>query len=70
VVEARRQVRPPIQPSCEKGDIMLRDLRTWHAGMPNESEDYRIMLALGYQVSHSAPLGFAYNSVHSFPLED
>jgi len=28
---------------------MLRDLRTWHAGMPNESEDYRIMLALGYQ---------------------
>ncbi|PMD49528.1 phytanoyl-dioxygenase family protein [Hyaloscypha bicolor E] len=49
VVEARRQVRPPIQPSCEKGDIMLRDLRTWHAGMPNESEDYRIMLALGYQ---------------------
>ena len=50
VVEARRQVRPPIQPSCEKGDIMLRDLRTWHAGMPNESENYRIMLALGYQV--------------------
>lgn len=29
---------------------MLRDLRTWHAGMPNESEDYRIMLALGYKV--------------------
>jgi ectoine hydroxylase-related dioxygenase (phytanoyl-CoA dioxygenase family) len=56
VVEARRQVRPPIQPSCEKGDIMLRDLRTWHAGMPNESENYRIMLALGYQVSHFASL--------------
>lgn len=29
---------------------MLRDLRTWHAGMPNESDHYRIMLALGYQV--------------------
>jgi hypothetical protein len=29
---------------------MLRDLRTWHAGMPNESDNYRIMLALGYQV--------------------
>ncbi|KAH8671951.1 phytanoyl-dioxygenase family protein [Tricladium varicosporioides] len=47
--EARRKVRPPIQPICEKGDIMLRDLRTWHAGMPNESDQYRIMLALGYQ---------------------
>jgi len=28
---------------------MLRDLKTWHAGMPNESDDYRIMLAIGYQ---------------------
>ncbi|KAB8291530.1 hypothetical protein EYC80_006332 [Monilinia laxa] len=33
----------------KKGDVMLRDLRTWHAGMPNEGEDYRIMTALGYQ---------------------
>ncbi|KAG0647473.1 Kanamycin B dioxygenase [Hyphodiscus hymeniophilus] len=48
VLEARRKYRPPIQPICEKGDIMLRDLRTWHAGMPNESDDYRLMLALGY----------------------
>lgn len=29
---------------------MIRDLRTWHAGTPNNSPDYRIMLALGYQV--------------------
>lgn len=50
VVEERRKIRPPIQPTCEKGDIMLRDLRTWHAGMPNESDQYRIMIALGYQV--------------------
>ncbi|KAI9641433.1 hypothetical protein NHQ30_010240 [Ciborinia camelliae] len=49
VVDERRRVRPPIQPVCEKGDVMLRDLRTWHAGMPNEGEDYRIMIALGYQ---------------------
>ncbi|TVY46972.1 Kanamycin B dioxygenase [Lachnellula occidentalis] len=47
--EERRKVRPPIQPTCDKGDIMLRDLRSWHAGMPNESDEYRIMLALGYQ---------------------
>ncbi|RDW92383.1 hypothetical protein BP5796_01777 [Coleophoma crateriformis] len=49
VIEQRRAIRPPIQPICQKGDIMLRDLRTWHAGMPNESDQYRIMLALGYQ---------------------
>jgi ectoine hydroxylase-related dioxygenase (phytanoyl-CoA dioxygenase family) len=51
VREERRKIRPPIQPICDKGDIMLRDLRTWHAGMPNESDEYRIMLALGYQVN-------------------
>lgn len=51
VFEQRRAIRPPIQPVCQKGDIMLRDLRTWHAGMPNESDEYRIMIALGYQVS-------------------
>ncbi|TVY15089.1 Kanamycin B dioxygenase [Lachnellula arida] len=39
VREERRKVRPPVQPTCDKGDIMLRDLRTWHAGMPNESDD-------------------------------
>jgi len=49
VIEKRRVIRPPIQPLCEPGDIMLRDLRTWHAGTPNMSSDYRIMLALGYQ---------------------
>lgn len=50
VVEARRKVRAPVQPVCGPGDVMIRDLRTWHAGMPNESDEYRIMLALGYQV--------------------
>lgn len=66
IVEARRHIRPPVQPTCEKGDIMLRDLRTWHAGMPNESDDYRIMLALGYQVSLLDPLGLHRNRC-SFP---
>ncbi|KAI0469958.1 phytanoyl-dioxygenase family protein [Xylariaceae sp. FL0804] len=49
VVEERRKIRPPIQPEAEPGDFMLRDLRTWHAGMPNESDQYRTMLALGYK---------------------
>ena len=49
--QERAAVRPPIQPQCCKGDIMIRDLRTWHAGMPNLSGGHRIMLGLGYQVS-------------------
>lgn len=50
-LEQRIKVRPPIQPICHRGDVMIRDLRTWHAGMPNSSNAHRIMLALGYQVS-------------------
>jgi len=48
--EARRKVRPPIQPACGRGDVMIRDLRLWHAGMPNPSSAHRVMLALGYMV--------------------
>ncbi|KAG6360966.1 hypothetical protein INS49_012034 [Diaporthe citri] len=47
--EARRAMRPPVQPEVVRGDIMIRDLRTWHAGMPNHSDRHRIMLGLGYQ---------------------
>jgi ectoine hydroxylase-related dioxygenase (phytanoyl-CoA dioxygenase family) len=51
--EKRMMIRPPIQPTCFRGDIMIRDIRTWHAGMPNSSDAHRIMLGLGYQVSSS-----------------
>jgi hypothetical protein len=30
--EVAKKRTPPIRPICEKGDIRLRDLRTWHAG--------------------------------------
>ncbi|CAN8105438.1 unnamed protein product [Discula destructiva] len=46
---SRRAVRPPVQPEARRGDIMIRDLRTWHAGMPNDSDQHRVMLGLGYQ---------------------
>ncbi|KAA8645196.1 phytanoyl-CoA dioxygenase family protein [Aspergillus tanneri] len=47
LVEARRAVLPPVQPAIKQGDLVLRDLRLWHAGMPNKSETARIMLAFG-----------------------
>lgn len=58
VYEQRRSVRPPIQVVCEKGDVLIRDLRTWHAGMPNESVEDRIMVAIGYQVCRTLSFAF------------
>ena len=45
-LEQRRQVRPPSQPVVMKGSLVVRDLRLWHAGMPNFSSDVRVMLAM------------------------
>lgn len=42
----RRGVRGPSQPSVKKRSIVLRDLRLWHAGMPNMSDEVRVMLAM------------------------
>lgn len=46
VLAERRGVRGPSQPVVKKGSIMLRDLRLWHAGMPNLSDEVRVMLAM------------------------
>lgn len=42
----RRGVRGPSQPVVRKGSVILRDLRLWHAGMPNLSDEVRVMLAM------------------------
>ncbi|KAI5459301.1 hypothetical protein BGZ63DRAFT_415919 [Mariannaea sp. PMI_226] len=42
----RQTVSPPIQPVIKKGSLVVRDLRLWHAGMPNKSNDIRVMLAM------------------------
>lgn len=47
-LDERRKIRPPVYPSLRKGSIVLRDLRLWHAGMPNPTPDIRIMLAIVY----------------------
>lgn len=50
-LEERRSVSAPIQPESSPGDVVIRDIRLWHAGMPNNTDQNRIMLGLGYQVS-------------------
>jgi hypothetical protein len=44
-LEARRLHSPPVQITAKKGSMVIRDLRLWHAGMPNLTETPRIMLA-------------------------
>ncbi|KAK8054636.1 phytanoyl-CoA dioxygenase family protein [Apiospora phragmitis] len=42
--ERRRIGCPPIQPSLPKGALIIRDFRLWHAGMPNRTDEPRVML--------------------------
>jgi hypothetical protein len=46
LLSERASVCGPVQPIIDKGAIVIRDLRLWHAGMPNYSDDVRIMLAM------------------------
>ncbi len=49
LLEERRKISPPIQPTLKRGSIIFRDMRLWHAGMPNKSKDtVRVMLNLAY----------------------
>jgi ectoine hydroxylase-related dioxygenase (phytanoyl-CoA dioxygenase family) len=48
VFTERAGICPPFQPSIPKGSICIRDLRLWHAGMPNSTTVPRIMLGFLY----------------------
>ena len=42
----RAETCPPLQPTINKGALVVRDLRLWHAGMPNMTDKVRVMLAM------------------------
>ncbi|CCX05062.1 phytanoyl-CoA dioxygenase [Pyronema domesticum] len=46
LLEERRKIRGPIQPTIPAGSIVVRDLRLWHCGKPNSTVDIRVMLAM------------------------
>ncbi|TKA82018.1 hypothetical protein B0A55_01720 [Friedmanniomyces simplex] len=48
LIQDRAKKSAPSQPHIRKGSICFRDLRLWHAGMPNPSSRHRIMLAIDY----------------------
>ena len=49
-VEARRAQVPPVRANTRKGDILIRDIRLWHRGVPNPSTRFRHMIAMVHQV--------------------
>lgn len=46
VLEKRRAEAPPFQPAFRCGGVLIRDMRMWHAGMPNRTDKPRPMIAL------------------------
>lgn len=48
-LEARAALLPSIRMNLKVGSLLLRDLRCWHRGMPNQANYPRTMFALVYQ---------------------
>jgi ectoine hydroxylase-related dioxygenase (phytanoyl-CoA dioxygenase family) len=46
VLAKRAEERPCSQPVVKKGSMIIRDLRLWHAGKPNFTQQTRVMLAM------------------------
>lgn len=46
VLARRREIAPPIQPTIPLGGVLIRDIRLWHAGMPNRTDHPRPMIAM------------------------
>jgi ectoine hydroxylase-related dioxygenase (phytanoyl-CoA dioxygenase family) len=46
----RAATHPPLQPNVKAGSILIRDMRMWHAGMPNRTANPRPMLAMIHSV--------------------
>ncbi len=53
-LEERAARLPSIRTVLPLGSLVLRDLRTWHRGVPNLSDHSRTMLAIVYQRGWSA----------------
>ena len=48
---AQRKIAPGFQYSARAGSVVIRDIRMWHAGMPNPSDQPRPMIAMIHYVS-------------------
>ena len=71
-LEVRRAVQPPVQPNVKLGSVVLRDIRMWHAGMPNKTTEPRPMLAMIHFVSWwpTHPIKFPVGTEEIFVHQD
>jgi ectoine hydroxylase-related dioxygenase (phytanoyl-CoA dioxygenase family) len=46
----RREVAPPVRAVARKGSLVIRDMRMWHRGVPNQSSEIRHMIALIHNI--------------------
>ena len=51
--------RPSLRTEMPAGSIVLRDMRTWHRGMPNLTDSPRTMLSLVYYRKYYLPDGLS-----------
>jgi ectoine hydroxylase-related dioxygenase (phytanoyl-CoA dioxygenase family) len=47
-LEERAETMPSLRANMPAGSVVVRDMRMWHRGMPNTTDDLRIMLAPYY----------------------
>jgi ectoine hydroxylase-related dioxygenase (phytanoyl-CoA dioxygenase family) len=45
-LDEQRRRREPLQVEIKAGDMLIRDMRLWHRGMPNHTGEVRTMIAM------------------------
>jgi len=50
IAEERRKTTPPIRGNTKKGSVLIRDMRLWHRGVPNQSDQIRHMIAMVHNI--------------------
>ena len=66
---ARRALTPPVRAVTVKGDVVLRDPRLWHRGMPNTTAEPRHMVAMVHSIwcyMHEVAIPVTRGALHSF----
>ena len=52
---SRWSEHPRVQATAPAGSIVIRDMRTWHRGMANTTDESRTMLSLVYYRQYALP---------------
>ncbi len=69
----RRAFAPPVRANACKGSLLMRDMRLWHRGVPNHSNQIRHMIAMVHNIKwlqRGEPLLFNTGCEAAFPPSD